>query len=96
MINRFVAPPPRLHETLMNNDMITRRLVEAGALLLIADGVMGLLKPRWHGLVWHFGPQIAKAATEELADHPKTARSIYGAEIALGLLLACSQQPDDE
>ena len=80
----------------MNKDLITRRLAEAGALLLIGDGLMGLLKPRWHGLLWHFGPEIAKAATEELADHRKTARSIYAAEIALGLLLAYSQTPDDE
>ncbi len=80
----------------MENEMITRRLVEAGALLLIADGLMGLIKPRWHGLLWHFGPQIVKAASEELADHPKTARSIYAAEAAVGLLLACSVAPEND
>ena len=63
----------------MNNNLIFRRLIQLGALFLIGDGVMGLLKPRWHSLLWHFGPELARAATEELAEHPKTARaSLFG------------------
>lgn len=80
----------------MKNDLITRRVIEAGALLLIGDGLMGLIKPRWHSLLWRFGPQVVRAATEELADHPKTARCIYAAEAALGLLIASSQTPEQE
>ncbi len=80
----------------MDRDLITRRVVQAGALLLIGDGIMGLIKPRWHSLLWHFGPEIARAATEELADHPTTARCVYAAEAALGLLIATRQTPDAE
>lgn len=80
----------------MNNDLVTRRLIQAGALLLIGDGLMGLIKPRWHSLLWHFGPQVFRAATEELADHPKTARSIYAAEAALGIFLASAQTPEQD
>ena len=72
----------------------TRRIVEVGAIFLIGDGLMGLLKPRWHSLLWHVGPELFKAATEELAAHPKTARAIYAAELALGVALASRQTPD--
>ncbi len=61
----------------MNNNLIVRRLIQLGALFLIGDGVMGLLKPRWHSLLWHFGPELARAATDELVEHPKTARAVY-------------------
>ena len=80
----------------MANDLVVRRAIDAGALFLIGDGVMGLLKPRWHSLLWVCGPQLVKAATEELAAHPKTARTVYLAELALGILLACRQTPEVE
>ncbi len=80
----------------MGRDLVTRRVVQAAALLLIGHGIMGLIKPRWRSLLWHFGPEIARAATEELADHPTTARSIYAAEAALGLLIATRHTPEAE
>jgi hypothetical protein len=72
----------------MQSDSIGRRLMQVGALLLIGNGVMGLVRPRWHALPWRFGPQLARAVTEELADHPKAGRPVYLAQAALGLLLA--------
>ncbi len=80
----------------MTNNLIVRRLLQLGGLFLIGDGVMGLLKPRYHSLLWHFGPQLARAMTEELADHPKTARTVYLAEAALGVALAACQTPEVE
>jgi hypothetical protein len=80
----------------MTNNLIIRRLIDLGALVLIGDGVMGLLKPRWHSLLWNFGPQLARAATEELAEHPNTARAIYFAEAAVGIALAARQTPEVE
>ena len=79
----------------MTVDLITRRIIQAGALLLIGDGIMGLIKPRWHSLLWHFGPELTRAMTEELADHPTTARLIYGAEAAVGIVLASCQTPEE-
>jgi hypothetical protein len=76
------------------NQLITKRLLELAGLILIGDGLMGLLRPRRHSLLWHFGPQLAKAVTEELADHPTTARTIYAAELALGIVLASTQLSD--
>ena len=80
----------------MTNNLMTRRLIQLGALFLIGDGLMGLIKPRWQSLLWRFGPQLARAATEELADYPKTARALYLAEAALGVALVSSQTPEDE
>jgi hypothetical protein len=56
---------------------------------------MGLLRPRRHSLLWHVGPELAKAATEELAAHPQTARVIYAAELALGIAIASIQLGED-
>jgi hypothetical protein len=78
----------------MESNLITRRLFEAGAVLLIGDGVMGLLTPRWRSLAWHAGPQLVKAATEELAAHRTAARVISAAKIALGIALFSSQRDD--
>jgi uncharacterized protein YjeT (DUF2065 family) len=71
-----------------------KRLFELVGLILIGDGLMGLLRPRRHSLLWHLGPQLAKAVTEELADHPSTARAIYAAELAAGVVLASVQLSD--
>ncbi len=80
----------------MTDNLTARRLIQVGALFLIGDGIMGLIKPRWHSLLWHFGPQLAKAVTEELADHPKTARAVYLAEALAGVALASLQTLEED
>jgi hypothetical protein len=80
----------------MTNNLFARRLTELGALFLIGDGIMGLIKPRWHSRLWHFGPQLFRAITEELADHPNTARAIYLAEAVIGVAIASLQTPEKE
>ncbi|MFN2475200.1 MAG: hypothetical protein ABR526_02520 [Chthoniobacterales bacterium] len=79
----------------MKTELITRRVIELAALVLIGDGIMGLIKPRWHSLLWHFGPDVAKAATEELAAHPNTARAVYALEAAAGVAIASFQTPEN-
>jgi hypothetical protein len=76
----------------MKQDLITKRLIELAGLILIVDGLMGLF--RRHSLLWHCGPELAKAVTEELADHRKTSRAIYAAELAVGIVLASTQLSD--
>lgn len=78
----------------MEKNPALRRAVEVGALVLIGDGVMGLIKPRWHSRLWHFGPRLVKTAMEELAEHPNTARAIYLAELGIGIGLAAMQTPE--
>jgi hypothetical protein len=79
----------------MTSDELTRRLVQLGGLFLIGNGLMGLLRPRWHALPWHYGPQLARAVTEEIADNPKTARGVYLAQAALGAFIV-SQAADND
>ena len=79
----------------MKQDLILKRLLELGGLILIADGMLTLFRPRRRSLLWHCGPQLTKAMAEELADHPKTSRTIYAAEIAVGLALASVRLSDD-
>ena len=78
----------------MKQELIAKRLFELAGLILIGDGLMGLLCPRRHSLLWHFGPELAKAVAEELADHPKTSRAVYAAELAAGIALASLQLSD--
>jgi hypothetical protein len=78
----------------MKQALIFQRVLEFAGLILIGDGLMGLLRPRRHSLLWHLGPQLAKAVTEELADHPSAARAIYAAELAAGVVLASVQLSD--
>ena len=71
----------------MNDNSTGRRLLQIGALLLIADGIAGIVMPRRRSLLWHVGPQLVKAATEEIADHPRAARAVNAAKTALGVVL---------
>ena len=71
----------------MNENSTGRRLLQIGALLLIADGIAGIVMPRRRSLLWHVGPQLVKAATEEIAAHPRTARAVNAAKTALGVVL---------
>ena len=79
----------------MTSNLATR-LIQLGGLFLIGNGVMGLLRPRWHALPWRGGPQLALAVTEEIADNPKTARAIYAAQAALGVLLLSQRNGETE
>lgn len=71
----------------MNENSTSRRLLQIGGILLIADGIAGIVMPRRRSLLWHVGPQLVKAATEEIADHPRTARAVNAAKTALGVVL---------
>jgi hypothetical protein len=91
----WFMPPRGIGGHIVKNDVVVRRLVEAGALFLIGDGIMGLIKPRWHSRLWHFGPQLAIAVTEELAAHPNLARAVYAAEAAIGIAIASCSTPEN-
>ena len=71
----------------MTDHSTSRRLMQFGGLLLILDGIAGIVMPRRRSLAWHVGPQLVKAATEEIADHPKTARAINAGKVAVGVML---------
>lgn len=76
--------------------MLTKRLLELAGLILIANGVIGLIFPRRHTLFWHAGPELAKAITEEIGDHPKTSRAISAAQMAVGVALTTIDLSNDD
>jgi hypothetical protein len=80
----------------VKNELAVRRWIELGALFLIGDGIMGLLKPRWHSRLWRFGPELVIAVTEELAAHPCFARAVYAAEAAVGIVIASRSTPENQ
>ncbi len=74
--------------------MVMRRLLELGATLAIGDGVVALIAPRRHSLLWRFGPEGYKRAVEVFAERPALIRILAAAEIAGGLWLALRQYPE--
>lgn len=75
--------------------MAARRLKELGAIALIGDGVVGLVAPRRHSLLWDFGPRWYRRTLEQLAVRPGLVRGLAAAEVLGGLALAVRQYPEN-
>jgi hypothetical protein len=65
-----------------------RRIAEVVAMLMIGEGVLTLVAPRRHSLLWEFGPEGYKRAIEAFAEYPTLTRLVAAAEAGLGLWLA--------
>ena len=74
--------------------MIRRRMTEIAALLLIGDGVVGLLQPERHTRLWRNGPAPYRAAMQPFVRNPGLTRFAAAGELALGLWWASRQRPD--
>ncbi len=74
--------------------MILRRIIQLVALLMIGDGVVGFVKPRWHSLLWDVGPKPYRDLMQHFAENPTAARFLYAAEIGVGALIASQQTPE--
>lgn len=71
-----------------------RRLKELVAIVVIGDGVVGLVAPRRHSLLWELGPEWYRRAMETLAGRPGLVRALAAAEVVGGLWLALRQYPE--
>jgi hypothetical protein len=58
------------------------------AMILIGDGVLGLIEPRRHSAVWECGPASYKEFARKLEANPGLARGIGVAFVGFGLWLA--------
>lgn len=72
--------------------MIQQRVTEIAALLLIGDGVVGMLQPRRHARLWRSGPKPYRSAMEPFVRHPGLTRVLGAAEAAAGLWWASRQR----
>lgn len=73
--------------------VIQERVTEIAALLLVGDGVVGMLQPERHVRLWQRGPRTYRAAVEPFVKHPGLTRVLAAAEAAAGLWWASRQRP---
>lgn len=68
-----------------------RRIKELVAIAVIGDGVVGLLAPRRHSLLWKFGPEGYQEVLRWFAGRPGLVRLLAAAELGGGIWLALRQ-----
>ena len=71
--------------------MWVRRLKETIAILSVGDGVIALLAPREHSLLWETGPESVHKLVRFFADNPNYMRLLGLAQIGFGVWLALRQ-----
>ena len=72
--------------------MTTERLTELLAIALIGDGVIAVLEPRRHSLLWKSGPRMWEEFINPFVERPGMARLVGAAQIGLGIWLASKQK----
>ena len=75
--------------------MWSRRLKEIFAILTIGDGVIALLTPREHSLLWETGPESVRKLVRFFADNPSYLRILGATQIAFGAWLALRQYREE-
>ena len=76
----------------MTTEITTNRIAESAGMLMIGDGVLGLLRPSRHCLIWRGGPNWWRESVDWFARHPDVTRAAAAAEIGAGLWLAFRSQ----
>ncbi len=71
--------------------MWSRRLKETLAVITVGDGVIELLAPREHSLLWDVGPEGVRKVARFFADNPNYMRLLGLAQIGFGIWLALRQ-----
>jgi uncharacterized protein YjeT (DUF2065 family) len=72
----------------------TRRAKETFALIAIGDGVIEVLAPRQHSLLWEVGPEGARRVARFFAENPNYMRLLGASQVAFGIWLALRQYRD--
>ena len=75
--------------------MWARRLKETFAIVTIGDGIVELLAPTEHSLLWDAGPEGVRKAARFFADNPNYMRLLGLAQIAFGVWLALRQYSEE-
>ena len=72
----------------------TRRAKETLAIIVIGDGVIEVISPRDHSLLWEVGPEGARKVARLFADNPNCMRLLGASQVAFGIWLALRQYRD--
>ena len=75
--------------------MWSRRLKETFTIVTIGDGVIALLAPREHSLLWETGPESGRKLARFFADNPGYMRLLGATQIAFGVWLAFRQYQEE-
>ena len=60
---------------------------DLAAMVLIGDGILNLVQPTRHTLLWSCGPKFYKETSRKLVSYPGVARGIGFTLIGIGLWL---------
>ena len=71
--------------------MWARRLKETFAIITVGDGVIELIAPREHSLLWEMGPEGTRRVARFFADNPNCMRLLGLAQVGFGVWLALRQ-----
>ncbi len=75
--------------------MWSRRLKETFAVITIGDGMIELVAPRQHSLLWASGPESARKVACFFADNPNYMRLPGLTQIGFGVWLAFKQYREE-
>ncbi len=70
-----------------------KRLKELLGMMMIGDGMLSLLDPKRHCLLWEIGPPPCREFIDEFVQHPGLTRLLGAVELGLGVWLASRQEP---
>ncbi len=68
-----------------------RRFWETFAVVTIGDGMIELISPREHSLLWEVGPEGSRKVARFFADNPNLMRALGAAQVGFGVWLALHQ-----
>lgn len=71
-----------------------RRAKETFAIIAIGDGVIEVLAPRDHSLLWEVGPEGVRTVARFCAQNPNYMRLLGASQVAFGVWLALRQYRD--
>lgn len=77
---------------MMNNEIVTSRLKESVAIVLIGDGVVALADPKRHARLWHSGPEVWQNLIKPFIDRPYLTQILAILQIGFGMWLASRQK----
>jgi hypothetical protein len=68
-----------------------RRLKETFAILTVGDGIIEVIFPTKHSLLWEVGPARVRRVAGLCAENPNLMRLLGAAQVAFGIWLAQRQ-----